>query len=250
MRPHLRESEFPRVGLEPHHGRHRALEHDLIRPRRPTVTRPGSGGFRRSARPCRTPRMGAYRSDRRLRLDRGESRRAVSAATRGSFYVGDPMMHPEGLELSEHRRDCAGVPLRYASDRHSAWWVTSLTISAVTAADGDRRSPPRPDRGYPALRLKKAHGTHAQARSAEDTFDGRQIAASRQIRGSGSSGTESAFQPAEARWPPLPTLSGPSCPACRGPRLGTSGNPLAKHGTGSVALFEQVCPGKGGGRLC
>jgi len=33
---------------------------------------------------------GAYRSDRRLRLDRGEPRRAVSAAKGGSFYVPAP----------------------------------------------------------------------------------------------------------------------------------------------------------------
>ena len=38
----------------------------------------------------RTPRMGAHRSDRRLRLDRDEPRRAVSAATRSSFYVPGP----------------------------------------------------------------------------------------------------------------------------------------------------------------
>jgi hypothetical protein len=48
------------------------------------------------------------------------------------------MMHPEGLEFLNTGGYCAGVPLRYASDRHSAWWVTSLTISAVTAADGDQ----------------------------------------------------------------------------------------------------------------
>jgi hypothetical protein len=89
-RPHLRESEFPRVRPQSYHRRHCPLEHDLFRPCRPAVTRTESSGSRRSARPCRTPRMGAYRSDRRLRLDRSESHRAVSTATRGSFYVPAP----------------------------------------------------------------------------------------------------------------------------------------------------------------
>jgi len=89
-RPHLRKLELPCVGPEPHHCRHRSLEHGLSRPRSPPVTRAGSDGSRRSAGPRGPARMGAHRSDRRLRLDRGEPRRAVSAATRGSFYVPTP----------------------------------------------------------------------------------------------------------------------------------------------------------------
>ena len=89
-RPHLRKPKLPRVGPEPHHSRHRPLEHGLSRPCRSAVARAGIDGSRRSVGARRTPRMGAHRSDRRLRLDRGEPRRAVSAATGGSFYVPAP----------------------------------------------------------------------------------------------------------------------------------------------------------------
>ncbi len=51
------------------------------------VARAGGDGSRRSSGPRRPARLGAHRPDRRLRLDRREPRRAVSAATRGSFYV-------------------------------------------------------------------------------------------------------------------------------------------------------------------
>ena len=89
-RPHLRKPELPRVGPEPHHRRHRALEHGLSRPGRPAVACAGSDGSRRSSGPRRPARMGAHRPDRRLRLDRARSRCAVSAATRCSCYVPAP----------------------------------------------------------------------------------------------------------------------------------------------------------------
>ena len=91
-------AELPCVGPEPHHCRHRSLEHGLSRPRSPPVTRAGSDGSRRSAGPRGPARMGAHRSDRRLRLDRGEPRRAVSAATRGSFYVQGRLPRGYGLK--------------------------------------------------------------------------------------------------------------------------------------------------------
>ncbi len=85
-----RRAELGASGLQPHRRRHCPLEHGLSRPSRPAVPGAGSGGSRRPTGPCRTARVGAYRSDRRLHLDRGKPRCAVSAATRGSFYVPVP----------------------------------------------------------------------------------------------------------------------------------------------------------------
>jgi energy-coupling factor transporter ATP-binding protein EcfA2 len=84
---HLRESELPRVGPEPHHGRHCALEHGLSRPGRPAVACPGWDSPRRSSGSRRPARMGAHWTDRGLRLDRARPQRTVSPATRGSCYV-------------------------------------------------------------------------------------------------------------------------------------------------------------------
>ena len=87
---HLREPKLPRLGPEPHHRRHRSLEHGLSRPRRPAVASLGTADFRRSPGPCRPARLGAHRPDRRLRLDRIRFRWPVPSATRGSDYVPAP----------------------------------------------------------------------------------------------------------------------------------------------------------------
>jgi hypothetical protein len=142
---------FGVVGPEPHYRRRRSLEHGLSRPCRPAVARAGSDGARRSAGPCRPARMGAYRSDRTLRLDRGEPGRAISAATRGSFYVP--------------------APGRLAYDFEQIVWVTPRT-----PADAEKSQPSFVGNRVLVAFFSVGYSAAAQSRNAGDEQSGAKTA--------------------------------------------------------------------------